>query len=87
LSHATPEYSAPDRRIQDGLAEECLKTIEVPLSNELMGEDPKIKDCQLIGSYNWTKRPHATIIVPGKKNSIFPFLTNANIADMFRLSP
>lgn len=73
LVHAVPEYSAPDRRIHDGLAEECLKTLQVPFSNELMDEDPKITDCQLIGSYNWTKRPHATIIVPGKKSSIFHY--------------
>lgn len=73
VSHAAPEYSAPDRRIHDGLTEERLKILQVPLSNELMNEDPKIKDCQLIGSYNWTKRPHATIIVPGKKNSIFHY--------------
>jgi len=64
-------YPAPDRRLHEGLAEECLKTLKVPLldeliDEELIDEDPKIENCQLIGSYNWTKRSNATIIVPGK---------------------
>jgi hypothetical protein len=56
----------PDRRLDEGLAEGPLKTLEVPSLDDLDDEDPEIHDCQFIGSFNWTKKTHPTIIVPGK---------------------
>ncbi|KXN88305.1 hypothetical protein AN958_07764 [Leucoagaricus sp. SymC.cos] len=72
LSYVVPEYSIPpesslppDRRLNEGLSEEPLKTLEVPLLDGLDDVDPRIEDCQFIGSYSWTKRTHPTIIIPG----------------------
>ncbi|KAF9452960.1 hypothetical protein P691DRAFT_802815 [Macrolepiota fuliginosa MF-IS2] len=72
VSYLIPEHSAslesslpPDRRLNEGLSDDCSKALEVPTLGDLDDEDPEIEDCQLIGSYNWTKRPNPTIIVPG----------------------
>ncbi|KAJ3573991.1 hypothetical protein NP233_g2061 [Leucocoprinus birnbaumii] len=73
VSYVAKERSAPlepslppDRRLNEGLNER-LQTLEVPSLDDLDEvDDPEIKDCQFIGSYNWTKKTHPTIIVPGK---------------------
>ncbi|XP_006462544.1 hypothetical protein AGABI2DRAFT_193668 [Agaricus bisporus var. bisporus H97] len=55
----------PDRQLREGLEDERLEILPVPLSDDLDDEDPKIENCQPIGSYNWTKHHNPTIIVPG----------------------
>lgn len=55
----------PDRRLDEGLYSDPLSTLEVPSVDGPDDKEPKIEDCQLIGSYNWTKKPNPTIIVPG----------------------
>jgi hypothetical protein len=56
----------PDRNLHEGLDDERLEILEVPSLDDLGDEDAKIEDCELIGSYNWTKQHDPTIIVPGR---------------------
>lgn len=73
VSYLVPEDSPselqsslpPDRQLHEGLRDDRLTSLQVPSLDDLDDEDPKIENCQLIGSYNWTKRHDPTIIVPG----------------------